>query len=80
MNAEKEYPFIIDIRPPDGEFYCDVCNKMLANQVLSLDICFRTDWGLYCWDCAAKYINKARTQISGYDILQCFVIGQELKF
>lgn len=77
--SDKDSWVFIDANAPDGLFICDVCNTGIAENIIAEQDCYRTEWGLYCADCAKRYRNPDG-KISGYDVLNSFKKGEEIKF
>jgi len=71
------YPYIIDASPPEGVYYCDVCNAICGENHIAVIRCYVTDWGMYCKDCAKKYRENGK--ISGLPVKFVFNKGEEIK-
>ena len=69
--------FFIDASPPEGEWYCDVCNATCGENNIATQDCELTDWGLYCTECADKYRDKKG--ISGGAVIAKFRKDEEIK-
>lgn len=68
---------IINIRPPEGEWYCDLCNAVCGRQNIAVQRCVLTSWqSLYCGGCETEY-KKGGFKPS--DFVATYEKGQEIK-